>query len=1043
MRVKVLIAFLLTVSLSNFFFAQEDVPEVNTEEIFNKALDYNKEMNRLDELVQRQRQKILNNDSLTTAQKKEMLQRLNKRSTFIGTSKTIDKRRPLINYLEKLGGEMGVGKLPEATDAAGNIKYGLVKPQQNPDFKGRYSDFDMQCQPSVCAKVKDELTRSGKFKIIDNGATFDIVAVPQGGNDMVKITFNAFDPSGDSVSLEQKIKNPETYTYVQITNQDGKLPDGNNKALQGLKAKDHFQKGKLTNNLEINCFSHSCDEKFNTSTKTAHKLIMDAPDFVNEADITTAIEKHDLRHAPIELRDSNGDVIRDANGKPKMVPPGELLTAKEFTKMLEDSYTGKKDRAYLNLELNDVNKFLDVRHTIVQETVNKIEVDQESIHNESVKRVNQQLKDGEIDKVEADRQKRLLNKIKQASDAYSSDPDYQKVAATKIAPKNITKRDNVLTTTSNQSVLGRLNKKNQEFGQQARDFENSRAGKILNRMNLVSGGMALGELYETVKESCGDDSACYEEVMASVAKDVVMEEVVDGVVQRFIPSYYQLKTAFDAGWQVGEAIDNNLLSTKVDDCSIGSDGKEVCVKKAINVKYLQDPTQRFLDNLNETPEQEKRNEFFAYAIKECEFYADDLKAENISCAQVVAESLENEDDPFMQRLNLEDKLSAISDTAWEKDRELQEILGCNPSFKYDCDNVNNQQKVADNSEIEPNYDGTLADLLGTNENQVSNGNEVGIVTDSSEAAEAPSFEGFFDDGYENEAIANQEEINEVQENYDSLNDMLNSTEAPIFYLADETVEDDFNSSDLSQLMGMSPEELEELERDLSNEESAQDLREIADYGDFSEVAEARQEKIKQAEQKRIAAEKARQERNEFWRDFGEALSSPEMAAALGTVTQEYLEQSREIDEQFNQERKEVEDSYNKDMAEIYNNYYSGIASSTPSNDGAPYVKSENSYSWQCNELRDNGGNEPEQYTITVPNSFSGGYQYFYDHIDEPDRARIYFNGRLVLDTQCVGGETTKPLNITGGGQVRIVIDPSCKGNNNSTAWSFKLICPVN
>ena len=74
MRVKVLIAFLLTVSLSNFFFAQENIPEVNTEEIFNKALDYNKEMNRLDELVQRQRQKILNNNSLTTAQKKEMLQ---------------------------------------------------------------------------------------------------------------------------------------------------------------------------------------------------------------------------------------------------------------------------------------------------------------------------------------------------------------------------------------------------------------------------------------------------------------------------------------------------------------------------------------------------------------------------------------------------------------------------------------------------------------------------------------------------------------------------------------------------------------------------------------------------------------------------------------------------------------------------------------------------------------------------------------------------------------------------------------------------------
>ena len=75
-----------------------------------------------------------------------------------------------------------------------------------------------------------------------------------------------------------------------------------------------------------------------------------------------------------------------------------------------------------------------------------------------------------------------------------------------------------------------------------------------------------------------------------------------------------------------------------------------------------------------------------------------LRQKNISRAQVVAESLENEDDPFMQRLNLEEKLSALSDTAWEKDRELQKLLGRNPSSKYDHDNVKTQQKVADNSE---------------------------------------------------------------------------------------------------------------------------------------------------------------------------------------------------------------------------------------------------------------------------------------------------------------------------------------------------------
>ena len=1043
MRVKDLLAFLVTIFLSNLFFAQENISEANTEEIFNKALDYNKEMNRLDELVQRQRQKILNNDSLTTAQKKDMLQRLNKQATYVGTSKTIDKRRPLVNYLEKLGGELGVGKLPEATDAAGNIKYGLAKPQQNPDFKGRYSDFDMQCQPSVCAKVKDQITRSGKFKIVENGATFDIVAVSKGDNDMVKITFNTYDPSGNSVPLKQQVANPETYTYVQITNQDGKLPDDNNLALQGLKAKDHFQKGKLTNNLEINCFTHSCDEKFNTSTKTAHKLIMDAPDFVKQDDITAAIEKHDLRHAPIELRDSNGDVIRDASGKPKMGPPGKLLTAKEYVKILEDSYTGKKDRAYLNLELNDVNKFLDVRHTIVQETINKIEVRQQDIHNESIARVDQQLSNGVIDKVEADRQKRLLNKIKKASDAYSSDSDYQKGAATEIEPKKIIKRDNVLTTTSNQSKVSLLKKKKQEFDKQAIDFENSRAGKIFNRLNLASGGMELGKLFLTVKESCGDDSACYEEVVTSVAKEIVIEEARDGVVQRFIPTYGQLKTAFDTGWQVGELIDNNLLSIKVDDCSIGTDGKEVCEEKAINEKYLQDPTQRFLDNLNETPDQEKRNEFIAYAINECKFYADDLKAENISCSQLVSESLENDDDPFMQRLNLEDKLTAISDTAWEKDRELQKILGCNPSFQYDCDYVNNKQRVADSSDIKSNYDGTLADLLGTKENQASMGNDQGVVADSSEVTEAPSFQDFFDDGYESEATIDQADINEEQENYDSLNDLLNATQSPISYVADEVIEDDFNSSDLSNLMGASPEELEALAQDLSKTEITEDFKEVSDYGDFSEVAEVRQEKLKKAEEKRIAAEKARQERNEFWRDFGEALSSPEMAAIVDSATQQYYEQSMEIDRQSNQKRQQVEDNYNKDMAQIYNDYYSGMASSTPSSDSAPYVKPENSYSWQCNELRDNGGNEPEQYTITAPNSFSGGYQYYYNHINEPDRARIYFNGRLVLDTQCVGGSKTEDLNIRGGGQVRVVIDPSCKGKNSSTAWDFKLICPVN
>ena len=58
---------------------------------------------------------------------------------------------------------------------------------------------------------------------------------------------------------------------------------------EALKAKEHAFKGGAKNNNDLICFSHACDEAFNTSTKTAHKLIKDAPSFVNENDIQKSL----------------------------------------------------------------------------------------------------------------------------------------------------------------------------------------------------------------------------------------------------------------------------------------------------------------------------------------------------------------------------------------------------------------------------------------------------------------------------------------------------------------------------------------------------------------------------------------------------------------------------------------------------------------------------------------------------------------------------------------------------------------------------------
>ena len=288
---------------------------------------------------------------------------------------------------------MGERKLPLNPDGS-----------TNENFKGRYSDYDLQCKPKACDKIKENLIASGKFKAVPtNNGTFDIVAISGSKNDMIKITFNVDDPDGKIVTRAEKINNVETYTAVQLKQKYGDY-QGNKSIEEALKAKEHAFKGGAKNNSDLTCFSHICDEAFNTSTKTAHKLIKDAPSFVNNADIQ-------------EIIDSVG--LKKNDGTP--------ISSKEFKQLLEQSYAGKKKKPLIALEVNDLDTFLLVRNKVVKQTINRIEIRQGEIYQAEVTRLNTDLQGGKISKSELDQKINHLEEINQNLKEYSDNTNYRKI----------------------------------------------------------------------------------------------------------------------------------------------------------------------------------------------------------------------------------------------------------------------------------------------------------------------------------------------------------------------------------------------------------------------------------------------------------------------------------------------------------------------------------------------------------------------------------------------------------------------------------------
>ena len=231
----------------------------------------------------------------------------------------------------------------------------------------------------------------------------------------------------------------------------------------------------------------------------------------------------------------------------------------------------------------------------------------------------------------------------------------------------------------------------------------------------------------------------------------------------------------------------------------------------------------------------------------------------------------------------------------------------------------------------------------------------------------------------------------------------------------------------------------------------------------------------QIEEKRARRE---QERREFWKTMGETMGA--LASGAAAAASVYAEQQQIIEESFQPTEIEEDSQTSWSEFEVNDQYlqaynpcarYRGsdyercvndpcsdflydmhlfhscrgrqFATQTSGVGEVPVVKSEHMHQGECSTRYHEGAEAPEQYSIPIEPGFSQLYTLDYEHYGIKDRTRLYFNGRLLKDTQCTrdGGKWELP-DLSAGGQIKIIIDPHCDPTNTgATKWWFELNCP--
>jgi hypothetical protein len=99
---------------------------------------------------------------------------------------------------------------------------------------------------------------------------------------------------------------------------------------------------------------------------------------------------------------------------------------------------------------------------------------------------------------------------------------------------------------------------------------------------------------------------------------------------------------------------------------------------------------------------------------------------------------------------------------------------------------------------------------------------------------------------------------------------------------------------------------------------------------------------------------------------------------------------------------------------------------------------------QCNDTQESGGDEvPPPFTIEMGQS-SGTFLFTYETRTYPDRIIVSYEGVEKFNTDCVGTQGTRSMEIDYSGsstQITVEVEPNCDGTTTGTYWEFTVYCP--
>jgi protein-tyrosine-phosphatase len=92
----------------------------------------------------------------------------------------------------------------------------------------------------------------------------------------------------------------------------------------------------------------------------------------------------------------------------------------------------------------------------------------------------------------------------------------------------------------------------------------------------------------------------------------------------------------------------------------------------------------------------------------------------------------------------------------------------------------------------------------------------------------------------------------------------------------------------------------------------------------------------------------------------------------------------------------------------------------------------------CDTQSKSGANTPASISVDMKGG-TGTATLSYSFYSVKDRILVQVNGNTICDTGCRGGSESVPIPVSGGDQVRVIVQPACDGS--STRWNFSVSCP--